>query len=94
MSAKTVTGGDGTAREAVLRAMQEAAEQVAGKNGVPKGPKGTKGIVMLSTDVSWTSPDDDKKRTRSGTGMMMTRGQNRQLPTHETFPFPREAKEP
>ena len=64
MSAKTVTDGDGAAREAVLRAMQEAAEQVAGKNGVPKGPKGTRGIVMLSTDVSWTSPEDDKKNKK------------------------------
>jgi len=48
--------------------MQEAAEQVAGKNGVPKGPKGTKGIVMLSTDVSWTSPDDDKKNNKKWDG--------------------------
>ena len=64
MSAKTVTGDEGTAREAVLRAMQEAAESAAGKNGVPKGPKGTRGIVMLSNDVSWTSPDDGKKKKK------------------------------
>ena len=37
MSAKTVTEDEGTGREAVLRAMQEAAECAAGKNGVPKG---------------------------------------------------------
>ena len=42
MSAKTVTEEEGTGREAVLRAMQEAAECAAGKNGVPKGYKGTK----------------------------------------------------
>ena len=51
MSAKTVTEEEGTSREAVLRAMQEAAECVSGKNGVPKGYKGTKGIVILSNDV-------------------------------------------
>ena len=33
MSAKTVTEDEGTGREAVLRAMQEAAECAAGKNG-------------------------------------------------------------
>ena len=64
MSAKTVSDEDGTAREAVLRAMQEAAEQVAGKNGVPKGPKWARGIVMLLTDTSWTSPEDDKKKNK------------------------------
>ena len=48
MSAKTVTEEEGTGREAVLRAMQEAAECVSGKNGVPKGHKGTKGIVGSS----------------------------------------------
>ena len=36
MSAKTVTGNKGAAREAVLRAMQQAAEgAAAGKKGVP-----------------------------------------------------------
>ena len=50
MSAKTVTEEEGTSREAVLRAMQEAAECVSGKNGVPKGYKGAKGIVILSND--------------------------------------------
>ena len=61
MSAKTVTEEEGTGREAVLRAMQEAAECVSGKNGVPKGYKGTKGIVILSNDVSYTDPEDAKK---------------------------------
>ena len=64
MSAKTVTGDEETAREAVLRAMQEAAESASGKNGVPKGPKGTRGIVMLSNDESWTSPDDKRKKNK------------------------------
>ena len=54
MSAKTVTGDEGTGREAALRAMQEAAESAAGKKGVPKGPQGTKGIVVLSNDTSWS----------------------------------------
>ena len=44
--------------------MQEAAESAAGKNGVPRGPKGTKGIVMLSNDVSWTSPEDKRKKKK------------------------------
>ena len=57
MSAKTVTEEEGTGREAVLRAMQEAAECVSGKNGVPKGYKGTKGIVILSNEASYTDPD-------------------------------------
>ena len=52
MSAKTVTDNEGAAREAVLRAMQEAAESAAGKRGVPKGPQGTKGIVILPNDTS------------------------------------------
>ena len=64
MSAKAVTEDEGMAREAVLHAMQEAAESAAGKNGVPKGPKGTRGVVMLSNDVSWTSPDDKKKKNK------------------------------
>ena len=64
MSAKAVTGDEGAAREAVLRAMQEAAESAAGKNGVPKGPNGTRGIMVLPTDVSWTSPEDDKKKKK------------------------------
>jgi len=42
MSAKAVTEKEGTAREAVLRAiMQEAAECVSGGKGAPKGPNGT-----------------------------------------------------
>ena len=64
MSAKTVTEDEGTGREAVLRAMQEAAESAAGKNGVPEGYKGTKGIVMLSNDASWTDPEDTKKKKK------------------------------
>ena len=64
MSAKTVTDNGGTDREAVLRAMQEAAESAAGKNGVPKGPKGTRGIVMPSNDASWTDPEDKKKKKK------------------------------
>ena len=64
MSAKTVTGDEGTSREAVLRAMQEAAECVSGKNGVPKGYKGTKGIVILSNDASYTDPEDAKKKKK------------------------------
>ena len=57
-------GYEGAAREAVLRAMQGAAESAAGKNGVPKGPKGTRGIVMLSNDVSWASPEDKRKKKK------------------------------
>ena len=62
MSAETVTDNEGAAREAVLRAMQEAAESAAGKNGVPKGYKGTKGIVMLSNDAAWSAPVVNKKK--------------------------------
>ena len=61
MSAKTVTDVKGTSRDAVLLAMQEAAEQVSGKKGVPKGPKGAKGIVVLSNDHAGSSPKDKKK---------------------------------
>ena len=64
MSAKAVTGDKGAAREAVLRAMQEAVESASGKNGEPKGPKGTRGIVMLSNAVSWTSPNDKRKKSK------------------------------
>ena len=64
MSAKTVTDNGGTAREAVLRAMQEAAENAAGKKGVPKGPQGTKGIAILPNDTSWSSPDDKNKKKK------------------------------
>ena len=42
MSAKTVTEQpvvEGTGHGAVLRAMQEAAVSVAGKEGVPRGPQ-------------------------------------------------------
>jgi len=44
--------------------MQEAAECVSGKNGVPKGYKGTKGIVILSNDLSYTDPEDAKKKKK------------------------------
>ena len=64
MSAKTVTDNGGTGRGAVLRAIQEAAESAAGKNGVPKGPKGTRGIVVLSDDASWTDPEDKRKKKK------------------------------
>ena len=64
MSAKTVTEEEGTGHEAVLRAMQEAAGCVSGKNGVPKGYKGTKGIVILSNDLSYTDPEDAKKKKK------------------------------
>ena len=64
MSAKTVTDNEGAACEAVLRAMQEAAESAAGKKGVPKGPQGTKGIVILPNDTSWSSPNDKKKNKK------------------------------
>ena len=56
MSEKAVTDNEGAVREAVLRAMQEAAEGAAGKKGVPKGPQGTKGIVILPNEMSWSSP--------------------------------------
>ena len=64
MSAKTVTDIGGAAREAVLRAMQEAAENAAGKKGVPKGPQGAKGIVILPSGTSWSAPDDKKKKKK------------------------------
>ena len=65
MSAKeSVTGKDGTAREAVLRAMQEAAECVSGKKGAPRGPQGTQGIVILPNDLSWTFPKENKKKKK------------------------------
>ena len=66
MSAKAVTGDEGTGCEAVLRAMQEATESAAGKKVVPKGPQGTKGIVVLSNDKSWSSPEDKKKKKWHG----------------------------
>ena len=44
--------------------LQEAAESAAGKNGVPKGHKGTKGIVMLPNHASWTEPEDKKKKKK------------------------------
>ena len=66
MSAKkTVTENEGTAREAVLRAMQEAAEGAAGKKGAPKGPQGTKGIVILPNEISWASPKDKTNKSKS-----------------------------
>ena len=55
MSAKTVTEEEGTGREAVLRAMQEAAECVSGKNGgVPKGYKRAHmGRKLFPTPTFW-----------------------------------------
>ena len=67
MSAKTVTDKGEAARGAVLRAMQEAAENASGKNEVPKGPQGTKEIVILSNDTSWT-PDVKPRKTWGGGG--------------------------
>ena len=67
MSAKTVTDTKETAREAVLRAMQEAAESASGKSGVPKGPQGAKGIVIVPNDASWT-PDNKPKNAWLGRG--------------------------
>ena len=67
MSAKTVTDKE-DGREAVVRAMQEATENASGGNsGVPKGPQGTKGIVVLSNDTSYI-PDDKPKKTWGGGG--------------------------
>ena len=67
MSAKTVTDKE-DGREAVVRAMQEAAENASGgNNGVPKGPQGTKGIVVLSNDTSYI-PNDKPKKTWGGGG--------------------------
>ena len=63
MSAKTVTDKEGTGRDAVLRAMQEAAEHASGKKGVPKGPQGTKGIVVLSNDHTWSPPKEKNKKS-------------------------------
>ena len=55
MSAKAVADQEGAAREAALRAMQEAsAEGVSGKKGAStsRGPQGTKGVVVLPNDMS------------------------------------------
>ena len=62
MSAKTVTDKGEAARDAVLRAMQEAAENASGKSGVPKGPQGTKGIVILSNDACHGPPMSNRRR--------------------------------
>ena len=65
MSAKeSVTDKDGTAREAVLRAMQEAAECMSGKKGATRGPQGTQRIVILPNDLSWTFPKENKKKKK------------------------------
>ena len=62
MSAKTSdTDKDGSSRETSLRAMQEAAEGVAGKKCAPEGPQGTKGIVVLSNESHFSPPKDKKK---------------------------------
>ena len=54
--------------------MQEAAESASGKNRVPKGPKGTRGIVVLSNDASWTSPDDKKQKKKRGDEVVKMQG--------------------
>ena len=65
MSAKTSeTDKGGSSRETVPRAMQEAAECVAGKKGAPKGSQGTKGIVILLNDTSWSSLKEKKKKRK------------------------------
>ena len=67
MSAKTVTDKE-DGREAVLRAMQEAAENASGgNNGGAKGPQGTRGIVVLSNVTSYI-PDEKPKKTWGGGG--------------------------
>ena len=55
---------DGTAREAVLRAVREAAECVSGKKGAPRGPQGTHGILILPNDLSWSPPKEKKKNKK------------------------------
>ena len=66
MSAKTVTD-TGNGRDAVLRAMQEAAENASGGNGgALKGPPGTRGIVVLSNDTSYIPEDKHKKKHGGG----------------------------
>ena len=76
MSAKAVTDKEGTAREAVLRAMlQEAAEYVSGKKGALRGPQGTQGIVILPNDMSWVS--SQRKITRKMRMAIMARGLRR-----------------
>ena len=65
MSANTSeTDKDGSFRETVLRAMQEAVECMAGKKGAPRGPQGTKGIVILSNNSSWSSPKEKKNNKK------------------------------
>ena len=72
MSAKAVTDkGDG--REAVLRAMQEAAENASGGSGGSlKGPPGTKGIVVLSNETSYIPEDKPKDKKHGGGGSVET----------------------
>ena len=71
MSAKTVTDKE-DGREAVLRAMQEAAENApGGSNGVPKRPQGTRGTVVLSNGTSYI-PDEKPKKTWGGGGSVET----------------------
>ena len=71
MSAKTVTD-TGNGRDAVLRAMQEAAENASGGNGgALKGPPGTRGIVVLSNDTSYI-PEDKPKKKHGGGGSVDT----------------------
>ena len=65
MSAKAVIDKEGTAREAVLREMQEAAECVSGKKGAPRGPQGTHGIMILPNDLSRSPPKEKKKNKKN-----------------------------
>ena len=72
MSAKTVTD-TGNGRDAVLRAMQEAAENASGgSSGSLKGPRGTKGIVVLSNDTSYIPEDKPNKKKYGGGGSVET----------------------
>ena len=72
MSAKTVTD-KGNGRDAVLRAMQEAAENASGgSSGSLKGPRGTKGIVVLSNDTSYIPEDKPNKKKYGGGGSVET----------------------
>ena len=84
MSAKTVTGDEGTSREAVLRAMQEAAECVSGKNGVPKGYKGTKGIVIAPRALATSGRRPGVRAKRAARGVAGHHLNNRQARENRT----------
>ena len=56
MSAKAVADKDWAAREAVLRAMQEAAERASGKKGAPRGPQHTKFVTSKVRQYAYVNP--------------------------------------